>query len=330
MNFFEEEIMESIRWGICGAGKIAHTFADTLRKTGRKLYAIASSNIDRAKIFAKEEGAEKYYSYEDMANDSKVDAVYIATNHTDHMKSSIIYLNSNIPVLCEKPMSINYDYAKIMSKTALANNTLLMEAMWTKFLPATNKLKEIIEDGIIGDIINIECNFCVNVKDFSSRAFNSMLAGGALLDLGIYTYNYVKWLIGDYNIIQSTAYINKYNVDETDLIILKSIEGVTVSLKNSIAFEAPIECTIIGREGKIIVPHFLSADKIIIENAQGKNEINYPHDATGYEYEIKHFEELIKLKKNESNIMKHSDTLDTLRVFDGLRKQWGLNFDCEK
>mgnify|MGYP000952611482 FL=1 len=180
---------KTINWGIIGLGNIAHKFAtDLLTIEDAKIYAVASRNQEKANEFASKYNATKAYSsYEALAKDPHIDAVYIATPHTLHKENTILCLDHGIAVLCEKPFAMDSDELNEMIAKAKDKNVLLMEALWTYFLPHYRYVLKALEDRIYGDVIKLEADFgFYRAFDNSSRLFNKSLGGGSLLDIGIY------------------------------------------------------------------------------------------------------------------------------------------------
>lgn len=179
-----------IKWGIVGAGNIAHSFSKDLALVdGGELTAVASRDIAKAKAFANEYGAHYTYgSYEELFESDTVDVIYIATPHTSHAKWSIAAMKAGHHVLCEKPLGANKSQVLEIIKVAKENNVFLMEALWSRFNPTIKKVKELVADGAIGDIGYLHADFAFYGldRDESGRILNPELAGGSLLDIGIY------------------------------------------------------------------------------------------------------------------------------------------------
>src|SRR5690606_6238892 len=178
-----------IRWGIIGLGHIANKFAtDLLTIKDAELYAVASRKEESANKFASKYGAKKAYgTYEELANDPNIDAVYIATPHTFHRKNTLMCLEKGIAVLCEKPFAMNINEVEEMIAKSLEKDVLLMEAMWTYFLPHYQYVLEFLKRKELGEIIKIEADFGGKpTYDVTHRLFNKELGGGSLLDIGIY------------------------------------------------------------------------------------------------------------------------------------------------
>ena len=322
----ENKFKQQIRWGICGAGNIAAHFAKVQKLMGNNVAAIASKSIERAKKFADANGIKKYYgTYEEMAQDNEIDAVYIATNHTDHESCSIIYLSHKKPVLVEKPAAINEKQLDNMIYAAEKNHTLLMEGMWTKFLPAVNYALELIKEGKIGEVKLTEIKFCTVFEDKKSRAFQNSLGGGALLDLGVYTLNMARWILGDFMEIKSIKNITLENVDDFECITVKNANNAVGVLCSSMNINAGTDCVIFGTKGKITLPDFFGAKQLIINENNEIRTFDFPNEH-GFIFEIEHFEKLIKEGKIQSEIMPLSESKKILQIMDTLRNQWNLKY----
>jgi len=176
-------------WGIIGMGRIAHKFAQDLQLLpNARLWAVASQDTTRAAAFAGQYKAPHHYgSYEAILSCPELDVVYIATPHVTHCSNTLMCLEAGIPVLCEKPLAMNAAEAESMVQTARQRQVFLMEAMWTRFLPATLQMLKWIEEGRIGEVISVKADFGFRAPfDPQSRIYNKALGGGALLDIGIY------------------------------------------------------------------------------------------------------------------------------------------------
>ncbi len=181
---------KSFNWGILGPGRIAKKFAQSLEAINNaNLYAVASNNKDRADSFANEFSADKlYYTYKDLASDNNIDAVYIAPPHRFHYENTKLCLEAGKPALCEKPITVNASEAKLLIDLARSKNLFLMEALWTRYLPIYQLVKKWLDDKIIGEVKLLNSTFGYNFpRDLEDRKFNHELAGGGLLDLGVYS-----------------------------------------------------------------------------------------------------------------------------------------------
>ena len=210
-------------WGIIGTGGIANAFANDLKfLDGHQVTAVGSRTQNSADNFVNQfKNCKSYDNYLDCIKDPKVDGIYIATPHNSHAKYSILALKNGKPVLCEKPFSINSVEAKKMLKVASENNLLIMEAMWTRFLPHISKVRKIIDDNILGEIKSVYADHGQNLSmNANPRLWEPSLGGGALLDLGIYVVSLSHLILGVPKSITSQAHFTDKGVDEQTLLVL--------------------------------------------------------------------------------------------------------------
>lgn len=300
------------KWAVCGTGRMAEKFCNVLIELGKEVTAVISADKKRAEIFAKKKNILDFYSYEDV-NFNKFDIVYVATVNKCHKPDSILFLNNGKSVLCEKPIAVTLDELSIMQQTAQKNNVLLMEAVWTAFLPAVKKVKDLIDSGAIGKVVHLDSRFCIEVFDSSSRIYDSY-GGGAMLDIGIYNLYFAKWVLGDFIEIKALHEYDQAGIDITNNLITKSSQGVTASLVSSVRTKAPINAVIYGEKGKITVPLFYGASEVVLENSEGIKTFSFPHKINGYEYEIEHFEQLHIQGKKQSDVISLKDSYEILKI----------------
>ncbi|HFC00904.1 MAG TPA: Gfo/Idh/MocA family oxidoreductase, partial [Phaeodactylibacter sp.] len=243
---------KTFHWGIIGLGKIAHKFAQGIAVLeNASVYAVASRTPKKAKDFARQYNVEFYYnSYEDLMYCDGIDAIYIATPHVFHFENTMLCLRHKIAVLCEKPFAINNRQVQKMVATAKANNTFLMEALWTRFLPSIEKVLELIANDVIGEVHTIKADFGFKAKfDPQNRVFNNALGGGALLDIGIYPLFLALLIFGKPNNIQASAKTGTTYVDETCAMILDFPKNKIAILHATIIADTPTEAFIYGSKG---------------------------------------------------------------------------------
>jgi predicted dehydrogenase len=227
-----------IRWGILGTGRIARAFAEGLKNTSNGfLNAVGSRSQDSAQSFANEWNVPHFFdSYSKLAESSTIDAVYIATPHTEHTKNALICMENGKAVLCEKPFAVNADQVKKMIQTAREQNTLLMEGMWSRFPPLMEKIRNLIANDEIGEIRTIHADFGFRPehKNLEGRLFNPNLAGGSLLDVGIYPVSLTFMLNGKPDSFMSDWTMGETGVDEQASIIFKYSNESMAVLHSSI------------------------------------------------------------------------------------------------
>jgi dihydrodiol dehydrogenase / D-xylose 1-dehydrogenase (NADP) len=327
--------MKEIRWGIIGAGRISTKFATALTgMDNTKLVAIASRNKNNAIEFANKFGIEKSYgSYEELVRDPDIDVIYIGTPNTEHKKNAELCIMNKKAVLCEKPFAINESESQYLVDLAKKNQVFLMEAMWTKFLPATKKVKEWIDLGRIGNVLKLDINFGFQSDfDASSRLYNLDLAGGALLDVGIYPIAYSIYLMNQLPIeVKSSAIIGRSGVDEQNAIIFNFENKAIATLSSAISAEVGQDATIIGDKGRIIVPTFWRADQAFLYNTDGNLIETFSEETriNGYEHEAFEVNSCLVSGKLESEVIPLNDTLNIVKIMDSLRHEWGVKYKQE-
>lgn len=328
--------MQEVRWGIIGCGFIAGRFATGLRAAGSGiLLAGASRTPGRARSFAGEHRVDRCYDdYETLVTDPDVDAVYIATTHNLHHENVKLCLEHGKHVLCEKPFTVNAAQARELIELARSKQLFLMEAMWTRFLPAIRKMQDVIAAGIIGDVQTVYANFCLGKQvEPEHRLRNINLAGGALLDLGVYpiTMADIVFGIAPESIMGCASMDSVTGVDEHSYYLLEYEGGQKAVLSASYSQAAPVEALICGTGGYIRLPHFLGAQELHIHQSGEEPEvIHYAYDdEESFKFEIIHAMECIAAGKLESDIMPLSRTLDVMKVMDRLRRQWNLTYPGE-
>lgn len=327
--------MAGIKWGIIGCGGIAHMFARSLRTLENGiLLAGASRSPGRAEAFAKEHGVERVYTdYESLVADPEVDAIYIATTHNLHFENAKLCLENGKHVLCEKPFTVSAAQAEELIELARAKNLFMMEAVWTRFLPAILKLQELLADGVIGEVLFIRADFCAGGKiDPEHRLKNKALAGGALLDLGIYPITFASLVFGEQPTrIQSSAVMGDTGVDDRSFYLFDYPGGRRAMLSSSFTHHAPTEAVVCGTKGYIRVPWFLGAQELRIHrNGVEPETIKLPYgDGENFKFEISEAMECMAAGKKESGIMPLSETLAIMKTMDALRAQWGLRYEGE-
>ncbi len=327
--------MRTINWGIIGAGNISSKFATALKDMeNTNIRAVAARDLKKSEIFAKEFGADiAYGSYEELANDPEVDVVYIGTLHTEHKKNTELCLKNKKAVLCEKPFTLNAKDTNYLMNLAKENNVFLMEAMWTKFLPVTNKVKAWIAEGKIGTVKRIEIGFGFsNPIDYTSRAFNYDMAGGALLDMGVYPITYAIDIMGALPVkMESYAGILENGVDEHNLTIFQFENGAIASLSSAVSVNVGKSAVFVGDKGKIEVDEFWVADKAYVYDNSGNLVDTYEEESriNGYEFEAYEVNQCLRESKLESDRLPLQDTLDIMEIMDGIRSKWGLKYKQE-
>lgn len=324
--------MKKIRWGIAGPGNIANKFAAAVKNVGSaELVGVASRSYDKAKEFAAKYDIEYAFgSYEEMAASDKIDAVYISTIHPFHKPCAELFLNSGKHVLCEKPVCVNTNQAKALKECAEKNGRFLMEAMWTRFLPAIKEVKAMIGRGEIGKVMGFQADFCYRETPESCPIlFDNKIAGGSLLDVGIYPLHLAAFLFGtETEEIKATSY-NEEGVDVHTQVMIKYTDGIIANLSSAIGVAKPETAYIYGTDGYIILPTFYGASEFILCKNREEKHIRKPFIGNGFEEEIYEVCDCIICGKNQSSTLPLSESIAVLTQIDYIRKQINISYPLE-
>lgn len=324
-------------FAILGAGAIAGTMAEAVNgmKGEVNAYAVAARDKDRAEQFASKYGFEKAYgSYEEMLADPKVDLVYIAVPHSHHHQWTMACLNAGKHVLCEKAFAVNEAQAKEMIDLARQKGLLVTEAIWTRYQPARKLIDDLIAEGVIGkpETVSANLDYFITHKE---RLVKPELAGGALLDVGVYTLNFASMVMGN-DIKRIVASCVKYEsgVDAKDNIFIEYNDGRMASLYASMTDDANRTGCISGPKGYIEVSNINNPQEIRVYELEGYGsrlirKVPVPEQINGYEYEVRAALKAIEEGKTECPDMPHEETLEIMRQMDECRRQFGLVYPGE-
>ena len=318
--------------GIIGAGGIARHMAKTLNQMqGVTCYAIASRTLEKAQEFAKIHQIENAYgSYEELVKDEQVDLVYIATPHNYHYEQALLCLEHNKPVLCEKAFMLNAKQAKEVICKAEEKNVFVAEAIWTRYLPSRTLVQEVIDSGEIGEITTITANFGAKIQHIQ-RITDPSLAGGVLLDLGVYLMAFATMFLGtEVEEVQSVCTKFDTGVDATNSIILKYKDEKQVLLHSNATAVTDKKGIIYGTKGYIVANDFNNITSIdVYEGETLKRSIEIPAQITGFEYQVEAAIAAIKEGKIECAQAPHEVSIRVMELMDECRKQWGLVYPDE-
>lgn len=326
--------MKKINIAILGAGSIANMMGATVQKMDTvNAYAVASRDIGRAQSIARKFGFEKAYgSYEEMLSDPSVDLVYIATPHSLHAENARQCLEAGKHVLCEKSFTVTAREAKDITALAKEKNLLLTEAIWPRYMPMAKTLKEFVNSGKIGKIHSLTCNLGYPISHIE-RIQDPNLAGGALLDVGIYTLSFASLIMGnDVKEITTTAVMNDRGVDLKSTTTLTYSDGRISSLFSSVLGPTDRMGILYGDTGYAIVDNINNFESIKIYNADHEliEQVNRPAQITGYEYEVQAAADAINAGELECADMPHAETILIMELMDKIRHSWGLWYPGER
>lgn len=319
--------------GILGAGRIAATLAETMNKMPEvECYGVASRDLEKAKTFAKNHGFQHAFgSYEGMLADEEVKLIYIATPHSHHYQHIKMCLDAGKHVLCEKSFTVNEKQAAEVFRIAEEKKLLLTEAIWTRYMPSRKMIDDLLAEKVVGNVMKMTANLSYPLCD-KERIVKPKLAGGALLDVGIYPLNFAYMHFGD-NVkkIQSAAQMTSAGVDGENGMILLYEDGRMAVLNSGIHGKSDSQGVFYGSAGCMVVENINNPEIIKIYDKYSKllREIKVPEQISGYEYEIAETISCIEKGKLECPSMPHIETLKMMRVMDELRDSWGMKYPKE-
>jgi predicted dehydrogenase len=325
--------MSTFKWGILGPGGIARAFAKDLQLLdGHEVAAVGSRTLSNAQEFAKSFGGTAYGSYEELVADPAVDAIYVATPHPSHKDNVISALNAGKPVLCEKPFAVNAHEAREMVAAAQRNGVALMEAMWARFLPHYAHVREIIASGVLGQILTVQADHGQRLADKSiPRLIEPSLAGGALLDLGIYPVSFAHMILGNPTKITASAVLTDKGVDAQTSMIFDYADGAQAVLTTTMIEQTPCRAVVAGVNGWLEIDRtFYNPTSMRVVLFDG-SVTQYPHTYTGHglREQAEAFKKLVQSGKNQSEILTWKDTVDIMGTLDAVRSQIGLRYPFE-
>lgn len=325
--------MSNFSWGILGPGGIAQAFAKDLTFIeGHTIGAVGSRSIANAQSFAKTFGGTAYGSYEELVADSGIDAIYVATPHPAHHDNVILALNAGKPVLCEKPFAVNAQQAQAMVDAAAKNKVALMEAMWARFLPHYAKVREIVASGVLGPILSIHADHGQRLADQGiARLVDPQLAGGALLDLGIYPISFAHMILGNPRSITSKAVMTDRGVDAQTSMIFSYDNGVQAVLTTTMIEQTPCRAVVAGLHGWLEIDRtfYNPASMRVILNDGSVTEYSSAYVGHGLREQAESFKQIVQSGAVESKVLTWKDTVDIMKSMDTVRSQIGLKYPFE-
>ncbi len=325
---------DKIAWGILGTGGIASSFATALQTVDdADLIAVGSRCQETADKFSGEFNIRRAYpGYRELLEDQDVDVVYIATPHSLHRDNVILCLEAGKAVLCEKPLTINASEAETIIQLARRKDLFLMEAMWTRYIPAVTKLRDLLAEEVIGNVqIMLAGGAFMPEFDPDYYLFNPELGGGVLLDAGVYLISMASMLFGKPAGIKAIAKIGSTGVDEHDGYLLEHANGALASLYVSLRGRSSPDVTLIGSKGRIYLhPPIFCPAKLTLSIYDGEEtEFDLPFTANGYQFEIMEVNRCLQNGLKESNLMPLDESLEIMRTMDEIRAQIKLKYPVE-
>ncbi len=317
-----------IRWGILSTGHIANKFADDAKHAGNAVVTtVGSRNLETAQAFAAKHGiGTAHGSYEALVNDPNVDAIYIATPHNFHCKNAELALAAGKHVLSEKPFVTGAAEMTRVITAARASKRFAMEAMWTRFIPSMVALRAVLAEGLLGEVHGVQADLGFRAKfNPLGRLFNPDLAGGALLDLGIYPLSFAFMVLGTPSSVAASATLGSTGVDEQFSAVLQYASGAQASIYGSLRARSPQGAWVLGSKARLEVhPRFYGSTRLSLHDDNSTLWTrDYPMIGGGFEYQIMHASARILGGHLESDIMPLDESLAIHRVMDEIRRKSG-------
>jgi len=324
----------AVGWGILATGGIARLFAADLVMHGHRVEAIGSRSAASAESFAGALGASRSHgSYEELVSDPRVDVVYVATPHNFHAENAVLALEAGKHVLVEKPFSLNASQARDVVDLAAASGLLVMEAMWTRFLPHMRAVRSFLDRGAIGEVRSLHADHTQRLPmDHNHRLNNLDLAGGALLDLGVYPISFAHDLLGPVEHVQAEATFKPTGVDASVASVIRHVGGAISTSFSSSETRGPNRATVLGTEGRLEIDAtwyaparvtVLDADDTVVE------VYDQPVSGRGMHYQAAEVERLLAAGQTASPLMTPAGSVDVMATLDAVRERIGLRYPGE-
>jgi len=325
--------VSNFNWGILGPGGIAKAFATDLKLLdGHSVAAVGSRTLKNAQDFANTFGGTAYGSYEALVADPSVDAIYVATPHPAHKDNVVLALNAGKPVLCEKPFAVNAKEAQEMVAAAQKNNVAMMEAMWSRFLPHYAQVREIVASGVLGKILTVHADHGQRLADQNIvRLVEPALAGGALLDLGIYPVSFAHMVLGNPTKITASGALTDKGVDAQTSMIFDYADGAQAVLNTTMIEQTPCRAVVAGVDGWLEIDRVFYTPTSMRVTLFDGSVTEYPTNYTGHglREQAEAFKKLVQSGHTQSAILNWKDTVDIMQTLDSVRSQIGLRYPFE-
>lgn len=325
-----------LRWGVLAPGRIAGAFVDAMhRNTRQRVAAVGSRSLQRAQAFADGHGIRRAYgSYEQLVGDPDIDAIYVASPHSEHRTQALLAISAGKPVLVEKSFTRNAAEAQEVVTAARSSNVLAMEAMWTRFLPQSDVIRQLLADGVLGELVTVLADHGQSFEfDPAGRLFNPALAGGALLDLGIYPVSFASFVLGAPDQVIASGSLTETSVDAQVSMVLSS-GAAQACLNTTLLAKTPTTASISGSEARLeLSGPFYGPAVLTLSANDGRSLVRGEDDISGHQglcFEAAHFATLVAEGAAESPLLPLDETVSVLRTIDGIRRELGVVFPGEQ
>ncbi|MEO6996841.1 MAG: Gfo/Idh/MocA family oxidoreductase [Terracoccus sp.] len=326
-----------IRWGVLGPGGIAHTFADAVAVgTASTVTAVGSRSIERARAFAAEFGIERPHgSYEALVADEGVDAIYVASPHSEHHAHALLAIGAGKPVLVEKAFTRGAAQAREVFAAADDRGLLVAEAMWSRYLPHYDVVSQAVESGLIGEVTTVFADHGQYLHpNGPARLSQPGLAGGALLDLGVYPISFADHVLGPATSVHAAGTLTDLGVDATTSIIVTNAAGAHGVLSCTMAAATPCTAVVSGTAGRVeLSSTFYGAASVRLFD-RGHHLVDerpggFADDVRGFSYEAAEFARALVAGRRETTTMPWAATLRVMETMDEVRRQVGVSYPGE-
>lgn len=320
--------------GFLSTGPMAEKMAATIRQMeGVELYSVASRTPERAREFAGEQGFQKAFgSYEELANDPETELVYIATPHSRHYEDMLLCIEAGKPVLCEKAFTMNADEAEKIAALAKEKGVFVAEAIWPRYMPSRRLIDEALASGDIGKVHKVTANLSYVIYEHK-RIVDPELAGGALLDVGVYGLNFVTMHFGrEIERVDTSVKMTDTGVDGSESITLHYKDGRVAVLTHDIWSRSDRKGIFYGDKGYMVVENINNPSAIALYDTEDRliRTVPVPQQISGYEYEVRACAECLEKGLAEAPDMPLAESIATMRLMDSIRAQWGLVYPKER
>lgn len=320
--------------GVLGTGAIAECVCPTMAKLDElECYGIASRSLEKAESFRKAYGFQKAYgSYEELLEDDEVELIYVAVPHSHHYECMKMCIEHGKPVICEKAFTVNAQQAKEIYALAQEKKVFATEAMWTRYMPSRTKLQEVLQSGTIGEIRALTANLAYNVAH-RQRLHDPALAGGALLDVGVYGINFALMHFGkEISRVESSVQMLPSGVDEMETISIFYKDGKMANITAGITSRSDRQGIFYGSHGYIVVNNINNPQSISVYDDKDclLSRWEAPKQISGYEYEFLECVKAIRNGRWESWSIPLEESVFMMEIMDEIRRQWGLVYPQEK
>ncbi|XP_072391958.1 trans-1,2-dihydrobenzene-1,2-diol dehydrogenase-like [Diabrotica undecimpunctata] len=328
----------ALKWGVAGAGRISHDFVtavQTYPKSDHVFTAVAARSKASAEKFAKDHSIpQSYEGYLRLAQDKNVDIVYVGNLNPQHFETTKMMLEHGKHVLCEKPFTMNEKQTRRLYQIAQEKKLFLMEAIWSRFFPATMEMKRLIDSGAIGEVLHASVHFGHQI-DHVDRITAMDLGGGAILDLGIYILQFQQYVFRNLKPVKIVVngHVNKFGTDDLCGAVITYPEGKMAVVSTSTRLKLPNEGIVVGTKGTLRLPDFWCPDKLIMPDGSVKT---YPlpvssvpflhHNSAGLCYQAEEARQCIKKGKIECPHITHAESIELARLMDLFRKEVGVAY----